>query len=67
MDIALVIFAWIIVAIGLLTISQATLGVSLIALACFLGIMARIAQAERHNKKNDPMADVRKHIERGIK
>lgn len=30
---------------GLFTASQATLGVALIGLACFLGIMARIAQA----------------------
>jgi len=33
---------------GLLYLSQATQGVGLIGLACFLGILARLAQAERH-------------------
>jgi hypothetical protein len=31
--------------VGLFTLTQATLGVGLLAMACFLGILARISQA----------------------
>ena len=49
---------WILLIVGSLallagvgSLSGATEGVGLIAVACFLGIMARIAQGEWHEKK----------------
>jgi hypothetical protein len=36
--------------LGLLFSSQATVGVSLVAIACLAGIFARIAQASLHRK-----------------
>jgi hypothetical protein len=37
---------------GLLQLSQATLGVGLIAMGCFFGILARIEQARSQNKSS---------------
>ena len=37
--------------LGMTFVNQATLGLGLIAVACFLGIMARIAQGEWHEKR----------------
>lgn len=39
--------------LGLLFTSNATIGVGLIALACFSAILARIAQAAYHHRKLD--------------
>jgi len=36
---------------GLLSLSNATMGVGVICVACYLAIMARIAQADRANKR----------------
>lgn len=45
---AFLVFLSILVAVaGLLLTSRATLGVSLIGLACYLGIVARIMQADK--------------------
>lgn len=38
---------------GMASLSQATEGVGGIALACFFGILARIAQAAHHDSKRD--------------
>lgn len=48
MTVLLVIAALVAVAIGVLALTQATLGIGLIAIGCFLGILARIAQASEH-------------------
>lgn len=46
---ALIAVALILAAVGLLLTSNATIGVGLIGLACFAGILARIAQASYHH------------------
>jgi len=51
MTTALVILALLVLGAGVLSLSQATLGVGLIGIACFLGIMARLAQAEAHTSR----------------
>ena len=38
------------VVIGALSLSQATMGVGVIAIGCFLAILARLAQAEAHHR-----------------
>ncbi len=45
MSTALVVIAILAVAIGVLSLSQATMGVGIIAIGCFIGILARIARA----------------------
>ena len=47
MDIFLVIVSIIVGFVGILDLSQATMGVGIIACACLLGILARIAQASK--------------------
>ena len=37
-------------AIGVFSLSQATTGVGVIALGCLFGILARLAQAESHQR-----------------
>jgi predicted branched-subunit amino acid permease len=49
----LVIVAILAAIIGALSLSQATSGVGIICIACFLGILARLAQASEHNAKNN--------------
>lgn len=48
MPILLVVVALLVAAYGLLSLTQATLGVGAICFACLLGILARIAQASAH-------------------
>ena len=50
MSAILMILAIIAAIAGAMSLSQATLGVGTIALACFLGILARLAQAEAHHR-----------------
>ncbi|WP_158070188.1 hypothetical protein [Xanthomonas campestris] len=50
MSTALVVIAILAVAIGVLSLSQATMGVGVIAIGCFIGILARLAQAAEHNR-----------------
>ncbi|MGS0516354.1 hypothetical protein ACQR5T_20955 [Xanthomonas oryzae pv. oryzicola] len=50
MSVALVVIAILAVAIGVLSLSQATMGVGVIAIGCFIAILARLAQASEHNK-----------------
>ncbi|WP_155292130.1 hypothetical protein [Xanthomonas vasicola] len=50
MSVALVVIAVFAVAIGVLSLSQATMGVGVIAIGCFIAILARLAQASEHNK-----------------
>lgn len=45
MRILLVVVALLVAGYGLISLTQATLGVGAICFACFLGILARIAQA----------------------
>ena len=45
----LVVLALIAAAAGAFMLTQATTGAGLIALACFLGILARLAQARGHH------------------
>ena len=52
MTAALVIFSILAAAVGLLSLSQATMGVGFMAGACLLAILARIAQASDHQKQN---------------
>ena len=48
MVILLVILAILALVVGFFTLSQATLGVGLLAAACLFGILGRIAQAAQH-------------------
>lgn len=48
MVILLVILAMIALVVGFFTLSQATMGVGILAAACLFGIFARIAQAADH-------------------
>ncbi|CAD7374577.1 hypothetical protein [Xanthomonas arboricola] len=50
MSTALVVIAILAVAIGVLSLSQATMGVGVIAIGCFIGILASLAQASEHNR-----------------
>lgn len=50
MSTTLVVIAILAVAIGVLSLSQATMGVGVIAIGCFIGIFARLAQASEHNR-----------------
>lgn len=54
MDTALVVFALIAAVIGVAQLTPATIGVGLIAGACFLAILARLVQAERIYRKPRP-------------
>lgn len=49
MTIILVVICLLSALVGLLSLSNATLGVGLIAAACLVGILARIAQASEHH------------------
>ena len=51
MAVILIFLALIIAFSGFLNLNQATLGAGLFALACFLGILARIAQADKQQKE----------------
>ena len=46
----LLVLALLAVGFGALSLSQATLGVGMIAIGCFLAIAARLAQAEVHHR-----------------
>jgi hypothetical protein len=54
MSIFLVILGLLVVLGGILSLTQATLGVGLIAIGCFLAILARLAQAEVQHRKTLP-------------
>lgn len=58
MTILLVVGAVLLGLAGLLELSQATLGVGLIALACLLAILARIEQATRQHYRAHPPARI---------
>ena len=57
MVVILIILALILAGAGIFSISQATLGVGLLACACFLGILARIAQAAKHQEKIEALLE----------
>ena len=44
---SLIFFAIVVAGFGVLSLSQATIGVGLICLGCFIAILARIAQASQ--------------------
>jgi hypothetical protein len=49
---------------GLLFASQVTAGVAIIGIACWMGIMARIAQADsQHNESQKNITSIRKELE----
>lgn len=48
---ALLILSILALGFGILSLSQATMGVGFCAVACYLGIVARIVQAGDHNRK----------------
>lgn len=50
MSAVLVIIAILAVGYGLLSLSQATLGVGMIAIGCFVAILARLVQAAEHHR-----------------
>jgi len=54
MSIFLVILGLLVVLGGILSLTQATLGVGLIAIGCLLAILARLAQAEAQHRKTLP-------------
>lgn len=54
MAIFLALVASLVAVIGLLLLSNATSGVGMIAFACFLGILARLAQAQAHQQRASP-------------
>jgi hypothetical protein len=54
MSIFLVVLGLLVVLGGILSLTQATLGVGLIAIGCFLAILARLAQAEVQHRKTLP-------------
>jgi hypothetical protein len=47
----ILIFGFLAMVIGFFTLSEATMGVGILAAGCFLGIVARIAQAAQHQKE----------------
>lgn len=51
MEILLLLLAAVALIAGFMSLSQATLGVGILAVACFFGILARLAQANRHHKE----------------
>lgn len=48
----LVVLALVAAAIASLSLSQATVGVGIMAFACLLGILARVAQASQQHKES---------------
>lgn len=52
LTVILVLVAWLVAIVGIDYLSEATLGVGIICSACFLGIMARIAQASAHHRES---------------
>ncbi len=51
---------------GLLYLTEATEGVGLIGLACFLGILARLAQAKQHTDHiHEHLIEIQDSISRG--
>lgn len=52
MTVLLVIIAILAVVFGVLSLSQATMGVGIIAIGCFIAILARLAQAAEHHQSN---------------
>ena len=51
MAIILAVLAIVVGGFGTLSLSQATLGVGLLSLACLLGIFARLLQAEQQHRE----------------
>jgi len=51
MRILLVVVGLVVAGYGLISLTPATLGVGVICFACFLGILARIAQATEHTAR----------------
>jgi hypothetical protein len=51
MDIFLVVVSIIVGVFGFFSLSQATMGIGIICGACLLGILARIAQASKHQEE----------------
>lgn len=51
MAIVFILAAILAASVGIFLLSEATMGVGILALACFFGILARIAQADAHHKK----------------
>lgn len=45
------------VVVGVAMLSQATMGVGVIAIGCFLGICARIVQAGGHQRKTEQLLE----------
>ena len=54
MAIVLIVLSLFVAFFGLLTLSNATLGVGVMAGACLLAILARIAQAHQHHRELHP-------------
>jgi len=46
----LILVSILVVAVGFLELTQTTFGVGLIGFACYLGILARLLQADRQHK-----------------
>lgn len=61
MVILLVILAFIALGIGLFTLSEATMGVGILAVGCFFAILARIAQASHHHNELKLMQQMHKN------
>ena len=50
-EVILILLGLLALVFGFFQLSEATLGVGGIAIACFLGILARLAQAARHHEE----------------
>lgn len=51
MSIVLMIVATLAVLFGAFSLSQATMGVGIITIGCFIAILARLAQASQHHRE----------------
>ena len=57
MTVFLVVISLLVVVIGALSLSKATMGVGMIAIGCFIAILARLAQAaDQHHANKSPKA-----------
>ena len=54
MSALLVIIAVLVVGFGFMSLSQATMAVGMIAIGCFVGILARLVQAAEHHRAVTP-------------
>jgi hypothetical protein len=57
-----VVGSWVAALVGLTSLSEATMGVGFIAAGCFLGIQARLLQAQAHQDAQRAAEKKRAHV-----